>query len=462
MKDKVKLLVIDDDPTVSWLLSEGLGEGYEILTARDGNEGIKSLTQSRPDLILLDIKMPGLNGIQVLERIKEMDHLSEVIMLSGHGETKNVVESIRLGASEFINKPFDVKEVEIHIQKVLEKNRLRKKLDLLESELQAKSQYDKLIGESPAMAQVKSLVEQVADSELTVLIRGESGTGKEIVARLIHSLSSRRNEPFIKQNCAAIPRELLEAELFGYEKGAFTGAHKTKPGRFETAHKGTMFLDEIGDMPLELQAKLLQVLEQHEFVRVGGIKNIQVDVRIVCATNRDLEKALEKQLIRDDLYYRLNEITIKLPALREIKEDIPFLVDHFLKKYNLLYKKNFSQLSPRSIKLLQEYGWPGNVRQLENLIKQIVVREDENIIAETIRATIVPTETIEEFGAPAGDKEYSLKKKVAQSIAHQEKKLILEVLYKTNWNRRKAAELLEISYRSLLYKIKEYRINETG
>lgn len=462
MKDKVKLLVIDDDPTVSWLLSEGLGEGYEILTARDGNEGIKSLSQSRPDLILLDIKMPGLNGIQVLEQIKEMDRLSEVIMLSGHGETKNVVESIRLGASEFINKPFDVKEVEIHIQKVLEKNRLRKELDLLKSELQAKSQYDKLIGESPPMVQVKSLIEQVADSELTVLIRGESGTGKEIVARMIHSLSSRGNEPFIKQNCAAIPRELLEAELFGYEKGAFTGAHKTKPGRFETAHKGTMFLDEIGDMPLELQAKLLQVLEQHEFVRVGGIKNIQVDVRIVCATNRDLEKALEKQLIRDDLYYRLNEITIKLPSLREIREDIPFLVDHFLRKYNLFYKKNYAQLSPRSIKLLQEYSWPGNVRQLENLIKQIVVREDENIIAETIRATIVPTETTEEFGAPAGEKEYSLKKRVARSIANQEKKLILEVLNKTNWNRRKASELLEISYRSLLYKIKEYRINETG
>jgi transcriptional regulator with PAS, ATPase and Fis domain len=215
-------------------------------------------------------------------------------------------------------------------------------------------------------------------------------------------------------------------------------------------------------MPLELQAKLLQVLEQHEFVRIGGIKNIQVDVRIVCATNRDLEKALEKQLIRDDLYYRLNEITIKLPALREIREDIPFLVDHFLRKYNLLYKKNFSQLSPKSIKLLQEYSWPGNVRQLENLIKQIVVREDENIIAETIRATIVPTETTEEFGSPDGEREYSLKKRVARSIANQEKKLILEVLNKTNWNRRKASELLEISYRSLLYKIKEYRINETG
>jgi len=461
MKEKVKLLVIDDDPSISWLLSEGLGEGYEILSARDGKEGIKLLSGSKPDLVLLDIKMPGLNGIEVLEQIKERDRFLEVIMLSGHGETKNVVESIRRGASEFINKPFDVKEVEVHIQKVLEKNKLRKELDLLKSELQAKSQYDKLIGESPKMLQVKTLIEEVADSGLNMLVRGESGTGKEIVARMIHSLSSRRNEAFIKVNCAAIPRDLLEAELFGYEKGAFTGAHKTKPGRFETANKGTIFLDEIGDMPLELQSKLLQVLEQHEFVRVGGIKNIRVDVRIVCATNRDLEKALEKQLIRDDLYYRLNEVTIQLPLLREMREDIPFLVDHFLKKYNLQYKKNYAQLSPKSMKLLQEYSWPGNVRQLENLIKQIVVRGDEKIILESIKATIIPSETVGEIGTPTEEKDYSLKKRVAQAVAQQEKKLIFEVLEKTNWNRRKAAEILRISYRSLLYKIKEYRLNET-
>ena len=461
MRDKVKLLVIDDDPSVPWLLSEGLGENYEIASARDGKEGIKLISGNRPDLVLLDIKMSGLSGFEVLEQIKEMDRFLEVIMLSGHSETKNVVESIRRGASEFITKPFDVKEVEIHIQKVLEKNKLKKELDLLKSELQAKTQYDKLIGESPKMLQVKSLIEQVADSELTVLIRGESGTGKEIVARMIHNLSSRRNETLIKQNCAAIPRELLEAELFGYEKGSFTGAHKTKPGRFETAHKSTMFLDEIGDLPLELQSKLLQVLEQHEFLRVGGIKNIQVDVRIVCATNRDLEKALEKQLMRDDLYYRLNEITIQLPSLREIKEDIPFLVDHFLKKYNLQYKKDYAQLSPKSMKLLQEYGWPGNVRQLENLIKQIIVRGDENIILEIIKATIIPSETTEELGSQTEEKDFSLKNRVAKIIASQEKRLILEVLNKTNWNRRKAAELLQISYRSLLYKIKEYRLNET-
>ncbi|MDH4222806.1 MAG: sigma-54 dependent transcriptional regulator [candidate division Zixibacteria bacterium] len=460
MKEKIKLLVIDDDPSVSWLLSEGLGGEYEVLSARDGKEGIKMVSGAKPDLVLLDIKMPGLNGLEVLEQIKEKDRFLEVIMLSGHGETKNVVESIRRGASEFVNKPFDAKEVEVHIQKVLEKNKLKKELDQLKSELQAKSQYDKLIGENPKMLQVKNLIEEVADSGLNVLIRGESGTGKEIVARMVHNLSSRRNEAFIKVNCAAIPRELLEAELFGYEKGAFTGAHKTKPGRFETANRGTIFLDEIGDMPLELQAKLLQVLEQHEFVRVGGIKNIKVDVRIVCATNRDLENALEKQHMRDDLYYRLNEITIKLPALREIKEDIPFLVDHFLKKYNLQYRKDCTQLSSRSMKYLQAYGWPGNVRQLENLIKQIVVRGDENIISETLKSTIITSETTAEIGTSPDKRDYSLKKRVAHAVAEEERKLIQEVLERTNWNRRKAADLLGISYRSLLYKIKEYRLNE--
>ncbi|MCI0530495.1 MAG: sigma 54-interacting transcriptional regulator, partial [candidate division Zixibacteria bacterium] len=246
-KDKVILVVIDDDPKVSWVLTQGLEKGYEILYARDGQEGLKLVSQVKPELILLDIKMPGLSGLEVLEKIKALDQQSNVIMLSGHGDTKNVVESIKKGASEFINKPFDVKEVEIHLQSALEKTRLKNELNHLKQELQAKSEPEALVGDAPVMLQIKNVIEQVADSDLTVLIRGESGTGKEIVARRIHALSSRKNEPFVKVNCAAIPRDLLEAELFGYEKGAFTGAHKTKPGRFEIAHKGTIFLDEIGD-----------------------------------------------------------------------------------------------------------------------------------------------------------------------------------------------------------------------
>jgi DNA-binding NtrC family response regulator len=458
-QDKVKILVIDDDPKVSWLLSEGLGKTYEIVSAKDGLEGLQMVSKTKPSLVLLDIKMPGIEGLEVLDRIKSMDQLTEVIMLSGHGETKNVVESIKRGASEFINKPFDVKEVELHIQSVLEKNHLKKELDHLKKELKAKSQYETLVGDSSKMLQIKTVIEQVADSELTILIRGESGTGKEIVARMLHTLSSRKNEPLIKVNCAAIPRELLEAELFGYEKGAFTGAHKTKPGRFETANKGTIFLDEIGDMPLELQSKLLQVLEHCEFMRVGGIRAIKVDTRIVCATNRDLNKALKDQTVREDLFYRLNEVTINLPSLRERREDIPLLIEHFLQRYNTLYNKKYRPLSSQTIEFLQEYDWPGNVRQLENLIKQVVVREDEGIIQDTIK---IPSLHTGSYVAPTTSfpqaKNYSLKNRVGDVVAQEEKSLISEVLSKTNWNRRKAARLLEISYRSLLYKIKEYQL----
>jgi two-component system response regulator AtoC len=458
-KDKVKILVIDDEPQVSWFLSEGLGKNYEIVSAKGGLEGLQMVSKTKPSLVLLDIDMPDMNGLEVLDKIKSMDQLTEVIMLSSYGHTKNVVESIKRGASEFINKPFDPKEVEIHIQTVLEKNHLKRELDHLKEELKAKSQYETLVGDSPKMLQIKAVLEQVADSELTVLIRGESGTGKEIVARLLHNLSSRKNKPFIKVNCAAIPRELLEAELFGYEKGAFTGAFKTKPGRFETADKGTIFLDEIGDMPLELQSKLLQVLEQYEFMRVGGITVIKVDTRIVCATNRDLNKALKDQTIREDLFYRLNEVTISLPALRERKEDIPLLTEHFLQKYDTLYNKKYRPLSSKTLELLQGHDWPGNVRQLENLIKQVVVREDEGIIYDLVKAPSVHTGsyTMPTTGFPPG-KNYSLKNRVGDVVAQEEKILISEVLSKTNWNRRKAAQLLEISYRSLLYKIKEYQL----
>jgi len=302
-KPKIKILIIDDDPKVAWILSEGLSGKFELVTASDGMEGLQMVTTENPEVILLDIKMPGMSGIEVLEKLKKAENRPEVIMISGHGETKYVVDSIQLGAAEFINKPFDVQEVEIHINSVLERRKLKREVTQLKGELESRVAYSGFIGDSQSMQKVKEIIEQVADSDLTVLIRGESGTGKEIVARSLHQLSSRKSKSFMKVNCAAIPRDLLEAELFGYEKGAFTGAHKTKQGRFEVADKGTIFLDEIGDMPLELQSKLLQVLEQQEFVRVGGIHNIRVDVRIICATNRDLEIAIQEKNFRDDLYY---------------------------------------------------------------------------------------------------------------------------------------------------------------
>jgi len=467
-KEKIKILIIDDDPKVGWILSEGLSSSMEFVSARDGIEGIQMVSTEKPDLVLLDIKMPGMSGLEVLEKLNKMPVRPEVIMLSGHGETKNIVHSMHLGAAEFINKPFDVKEVEIHIQTVLEKKKLKTEVKSLRSELKSRSQYNKFIGDSPKMQQVKSVIEQVADSELTVLIRGESGTGKEIVGRMLHTLSGRSEEQFTKVNCAAIPRDLLEAELFGYEKGAFTGAHKTKPGRFEVANKGSIFLDEIGDMPMELQSKLLQVLEQQEFVRVGGINNIHVDVRIICATNKNLEEAIQRQAFRDDLFYRLNEITIYLPPLRERREDVPLLARHFLDRYNGLYNKEYPELTPETMSRLTGFSWPGNVRQLENLIKQIVVRGDETIVGDLLSASAtvvspvaVPVVVGESEMSEELANSYSLKKRVGYAIAREEKKLISDVLNKTNWNRRKASDLLEISYRSLLYKIKEYKLNSS-
>jgi two-component system, NtrC family, response regulator AtoC len=466
-KEKTKILIIDDDPKVAWILSEGLSSNYEFVTAHDGIEGIQMVSTEKPMLILLDIKMPGMTGLEVLEKLNRLPNRPDVIMLSGHGETKNIVQSMHLGAAEFINKPFDVKEVEIHIQTVLEKGKLKQEVKSLKTELNTRNQYGQFIGDSPKMIQVKNIIEQVADSELTVLIRGESGTGKEIVARMLHNLSGRADEPFTKVNCAAIPRDLLEAELFGYEKGAFTGAHKTKPGRFEVANKGSIFLDEIGDMPLELQSKLLQVLEQQEFVRVGGINNINVDVRIICATNKNLEEAIKRQLFRDDLFYRLNEITIYLPPVRERQEDIPLLVNYFIERYNELYTKECTHLSPEKMSRLMMFSWPGNVRQLENLIKQVVVRGDESIIDELLTNSMAgsrqsdPGDSIDDsVDSDMGDT-YSLKRRVGAAVAREERKLIGSVLNKTNWNRRKAADLLEISYRSLLYKIKEYNLNST-
>ncbi|RKX29211.1 MAG: hypothetical protein DRP47_02325 [Candidatus Zixiibacteriota bacterium] len=471
-KPKTKILVIDDDPKVAWILKEGLESKFNFVSARDGIEGLQMVSTEKPNLILLDIKMPGMNGIEVLEKLNKMEKRPDVIMVSGQGDTNSVVDSIKLGAAEFINKPFDLQEIEIHINSVLERNTLKQEVEELKSELEIKSGWSNFIGDSQAMQKVKDIIEQVSDSELTVLIRGESGTGKEIAARSLHQLSSRSDKPFVKVNCAAIPRDLLEAELFGYNKGAFTGAHRDKQGRFELAHTGTMFLDEIGDMPLELQSKLLQVLEQQEFVRVGGNNTIHVDTRIICATNRNLEQGIVDKSFRDDLFYRLNEITLLLPSLRERPEDIALLADYFIEKYNKLYGKEFQALSGDIMSALTIFSWPGNVRQLENMIKQVVVRGDESIINDLINsAGAIPANTSQPVAVGAGvgygavspyfegEQTFSLKKRIGKTVAEEEKRLISEVLTRTNWNRRRAAEMLEISYRSLLYKIKDYNLN---
>jgi len=464
-KEKISLLVIDDNPKVAWMLREGLSrDEYEIQAAPDGKKGIQMMIEEQPQVIILDIKLPGMNGMEVLERIRSINRRVEIIMLSGYGETKQIVKAMKLGASDFISKPFDVEEVDIVIRSVLEKSELKREVRHLRSELQAKSQYENFVGDSARILEIKSMIEQVADSELTVLIRGESGTGKEVVARALHRLSGRRDGSFVKVNCAALPKELLEAELFGHEKGAFTGAVKKKPGRFELASKGTIFLDEIGEMSPDLQAKLLQVLEHREFVRVGGVENIKVDVRILCATHRDLETALAQGRLREDLFYRLNEITLFLPPLRERKEDIPLLVEYLLRKTCEQYNREYRPFSRSNMELLQQYDWPGNIRELENLVKQIVVRNDEDIISRVVTQRSQKQQAVTTQPLPAfqvGDLEtgLSLKEATQQVVEKTEKDLIRGALQRTNWNRKRAAELLGISYRSLLYKIKEYGLN---
>ncbi len=457
-REENKVLLVDDDPRICWMLNEALkDEGYKVLTARDGRTALRTVVEENPQVMVLDIKLPDISGLEVLEKLRQAEQRIEVIILSGHGETKNVVQAIKLGAADFVNKPFDIEEVKMHIRNTLEKGKLKKEVQFLRSELKAKNWFESFIGDSPQVTEIKRVVEEVADSSLTVLIRGESGTGKEIVARILHHISSRKEGPFIKVNCVAIPKELLEAELFGYERGAFTGAYKRKPGRFELANQGTIFLDEIGDMPIELQAKLLQVLEHREFVRVGGVENISVDVRIICATNQDLEKGLAEGSMREDLYYRLNEITISLPPLRERRGDIPLLVEHFLKTYNEQFNRQFPPLFPATTQALEDYDWPGNVRELENLIKQTVVRSNEGIILSELRkrSFTAPTPS-----APrVSPEDLSLKRASQRAVEETESNLISKVLNQTNWNRRKASQTLGISYRSLLYKIKEYGID---
>jgi len=456
MKGKrIKILIIDDDPEIIWILTEALQEeGYQIISGDCGKSGLRIAKTEKPEMVLLDIKMPDMNGLEVLEKIKEQAKNTAVIMLSAHGETKMIVQAMQLGATDFVTKPFDKDELLITINKVLERRELETQFESLKKKLKSKANYEDFIGDSNLIVNVKKMIEQVADTELTVLVRGESGTGKELVTRAIHSMSNRRDKPFVKVNCATLPENLLESELFGYERGAFTGAQRPKPGRFEFAHEGTIFLDEIAEMPTSLQAKLLQVLEEKEFTRLGGKNPVRVDVRIIAATNRDLEEGIKNGTFREDLFYRLNEVAIFLPPLREHKEDIPLIVEYFMEKYTSLYGKEYKPLSPNTMALFMKYEWPGNVRELENLIKKIIVLGNEEIVGTIIPHDVVAGKVVYK----ANDKFVPLKEISKQAVQKAEKVYIKRALNMTNWNRIQAANLLQVSYRSLLSKIKEYDI----
>lgn len=460
-KQKPIILAVDDDPQIRWILTQGLGDDkYETRQAEDGFAAIEQVNLIRPDLVLLDVKMPGMDGIETLQRIKQIDPRVHVLVLSAYPDARVVVDAMKKGAVDFIQKPFDMDLVRVLVEKTLERKSLETELTTARAELEKASAYGHFIGDSAAMVSVKNLIEQVADSDLTVLIMGDSGTGKEIVARLLHQISSRRNEPFIKVNCAALPEHLLESELFGFEKGAFTGATTSKPGRFEMANEGTIFLDEIGEMPVGLQSKLLQVLEQKEFFRIGGKKNIRVDVRIVAATNRDLEGLIDEKAFRKDLYYRLEDVIVPLPRLCDRSADIALLCDYFLRREADRYAKAVPVLSPEALETLRNHSWPGNVRELESLMKRVVVLGNEEPIRRLNDRRPDPAES----GIPANldalldEENFSLKHITHQAITRVEKETIRRALEKCKWNKKRSSELLGISYRSLLYKIKEYDI----
>ena len=473
MAQSYRMLVIDDDPGLrDYLEALASSRGYQVFTAATGEEAIESLERTRPDLITLDLVLPGMDGLETLRQIKERVADVPVVMLSGHGQARNIVEAMKLGASDFLRKPFEVEELEVAFQKALEKRALRKEVEELRGRVRSESELLMLCGDDPKMKEVRDIIEQVADTDITVLVRGESGTGKELVARALHRLSNRADRPFVKVNCAALPSELLESELFGFEKGAFTGAQRRKLGKFEYANHGTIFLDEISEMHPALQAKLLQVLQDGEFSRLGGESDVRVDTRVIAATNRNLEAAVVDGSFREDLFYRLNVVTVQLPALRDRKDAIPLLIEHFLDMYNAQYGKDLKQLSPRTVEVFHSYHWPGNVRELENMVKRMVVLGNEATVLEEIahRTAAAPRSDggegpldLQALGVDLSDARGVDLKAIAKRAAQiAEKRVIERVLDQTRWNRKEAAERLQISYKALLYKMKENGLSQSS
>ena len=492
MGGKPQILVVDDDLTLCGVLHSFLvGRGYDAFSVASADDALRRFRADRPDAVVLDIVIPGnMDGLGALAAFKKIDRDVPVIVTSGQGPTSTVVQAMKLGAADYVCKPFEDHELEMLLVSALKQRQLAREVETLREQLKH-SRYTMLFGTTDSMTEVCNLIERVSDTDVTVLIRGESGTGKEFVARAVHDRSLRRDRPMVKANCAALPTELLESELFGFERGAFTGAIQQKPGKFEFANHGTMFLDEIGDMRGPLQAKLLQVLQDGEFSRLGGKHHVQVDVRVITATNRDLETAVAEGTFREDLYFRLNVVTISLSPLRERREEIPFLADHFLKRHAVQYNKPVNGISGELSREFIQYEWPGNIRQLENMIKRMVVLGSEApILAELRQASsspvakvfhaprtatvspvapatvvnLVPADVsgITTGSAPAVPGSVSLKEIARAAAREAERALILQMLTRTRWNRKEAAEHLGISYKALLYKIKENGLDEAS
>jgi len=455
---KRSILVVDDDRSVRSYLSDFLTScGYSIECAESGDQAVARLSAGYiPSLIVLDIVMPGINGIEVLESVKKINPSIPVIILSAAGQTKTVVEAMKMGAADFLVKPFEEQELELAIQNVLEKQKLKEEVKTLKRQLDSYVDAGDILSTNPKVLRIKEIAKQVADTDVPVLVSGESGVGKEVLARFIHANSSRHDKPFVKVNCAALPDDLLESELFGYERGAFTGALNEKPGKFELADKGTILLDEIGEMTSHLQAKLLHVLQDSEYTRLGGKRTVRVDARVLASTNVNLEEHVGSGKFREDLYFRLNVIRVDIPPLRERREDIPILCNYFLCKYRDRYKSTIDEIVPSLMDSFLRYDWPGNVRQLENSIKRYLILPEMNVNLSELKEQ--QTNPASEPVKPKEDS-MSLKDVGTRAAEQAEKELVLRVLEETSWNRKKAARRLNICYKALLNKLKRWQID---
>ncbi len=444
------ILVVDDEQHMRWIIEKALlKDGYRVVHAADGAEALAALDQYGPDLALLDLRLPDMSGIEVLRSMKQISPKMPVVMITAHGTVESAIEAMKIGAVDYISKPFDMEELKLIIKRSLEVLELASEVDYLREELGEKISPN-LIGSSGSLKEVKELVTKVANTSATVLIQGESGTGKEVVARMLHQMSERANKPFVAVNCAAIPENLLESELFGYEKGAFTGAVGRKKGKFEVAGSGTIFLDEIGEIPLQIQVKLLRVLQEREFERVGGNDSVRMEARIIAATNKNLKKSVQEGTFREDLYYRLEVIPVSLPPLRERKEDIPELVDHFLKKYDPRRRiKGFSQ---EAMNTLCGYNWPGNIRELENIIERAVILcADEEVTPDYLPKEVLQRQRDQHrvmFDFPVE----------GICLEDLERDLILKALEVSGGNQTKAAHLLRITRSALIYRMEKHEI----
>jgi two-component system, NtrC family, response regulator AtoC len=461
--DIKRVLVADDELNMRRVLEAILRrEGYEVITAANGIEALGGMS-ANIHTVITDLKMPGLDGMGLLKRLSVDYPDVPVVMITAHGSVENAVEAVKLGAFDYLEKPFEQEQIRQVVAKAISTYALSRK-DARPEEPSERGRF-RLVGQSPAIRQIYGVVEKVANTPSTVLISGESGTGKELIARALHENSTRHAGPFIKINCAAIPKTLMESELFGYDKGAFTGAVGAKPGRFELAHGGTLFLDEIGEIPVEMQVKLLRVLQESEFERVGGIKTIKVDVRLVTATNRDLLEEIAAGNFREDLFYRLNVVPIQIPPLRERREDIPLLAEHFIAKFNERLKKQIVSISPEAVAELVGYNWPGNIRELENLMERTILFCEgpeigvSDLPPEIVGAAPTPASAAAGEGEPrpaAG----SLKEAVRAETERVERELIQRALDATGGNVTQAARKLKISRKSLQTKMKELGLRE--